>query len=112
MNQGYILLCAAAALTAGGQILFKKVAVLPKPLWTKFFHPMFLSGALFFGGAPVLSSLAARTVDYSIIYAMSSLSFPMVLFLSFWVLNERIDLRKIAGVCTIIAGLLVMVAGG
>jgi undecaprenyl phosphate-alpha-L-ara4N flippase subunit ArnE len=106
---GFALLVLVSLLTAVGQICFKKAAVSRCPLWQKFMHPHFVVGVVLFLGCPVISSLAAKVVDFSLMYAMTSLNFVFVLLLSRWVLKEQVDWPKIAGVCTIVIGLLVMV---
>jgi drug/metabolite transporter (DMT)-like permease len=60
---------------------------------------------------PVISSLVAKVMDFSIMYAMTSLNFVFVLLLSRWILKEKIDWPKIIGVLVIMVGLLVMVSG-
>lgn len=108
-TMGFGLLLLVAVLTSFGQICFKRVAVKELPLFQKFFHPVFLLGGFLFVCGPVLSSLAAQVVDFSILYALTSLNFVLVLFLSRWLLGERIDWPKIAGVVAIVVGLLIMV---
>lgn len=105
---GLILLIIATLLAAIGQICFKKTALVESSLLRKFIHPIFLIGAVLFLCCPVLSSLAAQVVDFSILYAMTSLTFVFVLILSGWILKEGIDWPKIAGVVLIVTGLLVM----
>ncbi|GEM_PF-1597241 len=109
---GYALLIAATMLTAAGQICFKITARKESSIWRNLLHPTFLLGGALFTAAPVLTSLAARTIDYSILYGMSSLSMLFVLPLAHWLLDERIDWPKWAGVCTIMIGLTIMVSGG
>ena len=109
LTLGFILLIVVSLLTATGQICFKKVAVLESSFFRKFLHPVFLLGVIFFVCGPVISSLVAKVMDFSIIYAMTSLNFIFVLLLSRWILKEKIDYFKIIGVCIIITGLLIMV---
>ena len=110
LTLGFILLMVVALLTAIGQICFKKVAVQETSFFRKFMHPWFLLGVFFFICGPVLSSLAAQVVDFSVMYAMTALNFVFVLGLSRWLLKEKIDWPKIAGVSIIIVGVLVMVS--
>ncbi len=81
------------------------------PFLRKIIHPLFLTGGLLFGAGPVLTSLAAKVIDYSILYAFSSLNIVFVLFLSRWLLGERIDRPKMTGGAIIIIGLWIMVMG-
>lgn len=106
---GIFLLLFVSMITAIGQICFKKVAVIDSSFFRKFFHPVFLLGAFLFLCCPIISSIAAITIDFSIMYAMTSLNFVFVFLLSHWILKEKTDWPKIVGMCVIIIGLLVMV---
>ncbi len=106
---GYLLLILVALLTALGQVCFKKVACAESTLFKKIFNPLFWCGGIFFVCGPILSSIAAKVVDFSILYAMTSLNFVVVLCFSHCFLKERIDWPKILGVCVIVFGLLIMV---
>jgi drug/metabolite transporter (DMT)-like permease len=107
---GFILLIVVSLLTAVGQVCFKKVAVQKSSFFRKFLHPVFLLGALLFVCCPVISSLVAQVMDFSILYTMTSLNFVFVLLLSRWILKEKFNWPKIVGVCVIIIGLLVIVS--
>jgi drug/metabolite transporter (DMT)-like permease len=109
---GYALLGLATLLAAAGQICFKKVALLESSFARKLVHPTFWLGGGLFLSTPVMSSLAAQVVDFSILYAMTSLTFVFVLLLSRWLLKERIDWPKGAGVVVILLGLAIMTGGG
>jgi drug/metabolite transporter (DMT)-like permease len=111
LTLGFMLLIIVSLLTAVGLICFKKVAVLESSFLRKLFHPLFWVGGMLFVCGPVISSLVAKVMDFSIMYAMTSLNFVFVLILSRWVLNENTDWPKIVGVCVIIIGLLIMVSG-
>lgn len=107
---GYGLSVGAALLTAAGQICFKKVAVTNSSYFQKFFQPLFCLGIVLFVCPPLLLSLAARVMEYSVLYAMTALNYVFILMLSRCFLGERIDWPKIVGVCVIILGLVVMMA--
>ena len=109
LTLGFVLLILATFLTAVGQICFKKAALLEVSFFRKFSHPIFLFGLILFICCPVLSSLAAKVIDFTILYAMTSLSFVFVLILSHVILKEKVDWPKIVGVVFVVVGLLVMV---
>ena len=110
MALGFVLLILATFFTAVGQICFKIVAKQETSFFRKFLHPTFLSGVFLFVCCPVLSSLAAKVLDFSIMYAMTSLIYVFILFLSRWILKETVDWLKIVGVSVVVVGLLVMVS--
>jgi len=107
---GLILLLFATFFAAVGQICFKKTALLETSFLRKFIHPTFLFGGVLFLCCPVISSLAAQAVDFSVLYAMTSLSFVFVLILSRWILKEKVDWPKAVGVVFIVIGLAVIVS--
>lgn len=109
-TNGLFLLAFVAVLTAIGQLCFKKVATCEFSLFRKLLQPFFLFGVFLFMCCIVISSLVARVVDFSIMAAMTSLNYVFVLFLSHWLLKEKIDWPKVLGVFIIIVGLLVMVS--
>ena len=108
---GLLLLMLVAMLTGIGQICFKKVAVRGISLWKKTVHPVFIFGALIFIVCPILSSLAATVIDYSILYGMTSLNYLVVLVLAHVIMKESLDVFKVSGVAVIVVGLLVMLSG-
>lgn len=108
--EGHISIVLATLLTAIGQINIKKAAVHHVSFLRKFLHRSFLTGCMALIAAPVLCSLAAKVVDFSIMYAMTSLNFVFILFFSPLFLKEKFDRPKIIGVTFIVAGLLIMVS--
>lgn len=107
---GLVLLIVVSLFAAVGQICFKRVAVLESSLSKKLLHPTFVLGGSLFLCCPVITSLAAKTVDFSILYAMTSLNTVFVLLLSRWTLKEHIDWPKVMGALLTIVGLLMMVS--
>ena len=72
-------------------------------------RPRFLLGCVLFGTAPVLTYLAARHLDFSIIFAATALNFPFVMILARVFLGEPLDRSKVAAVCGIVLGLALFV---
>lgn len=105
-----ILLVVVALLTAVGHVLFKLAAVGDRPLRDRLLDPRFLAGCAIFGVAPVLTFLAARHVEFSLLYAITALNFPFVMLLAHWVLKEPVDRAKLLGVGGILVGLGIFLA--
>jgi drug/metabolite transporter (DMT)-like permease len=110
LSIGVLLMFLTSLLTAIGHICFKKVALLDMPFGKKIFRPLFILGGAVFFLCPIISSFAARALDFSMLYGMTSLNFVFILFFSRYLLQEKIDWPKIIGVCIIIIGLLVMIS--
>lgn len=105
----YFLLVCVAALAGIGNVCFKKVALLPVPFYKKLIRPLFILGGSIFAVCPIVSSWCAKYIDFSVMYAMTSLNFLFILIFSKFLLHEPLDRNKIIGVMMIVAGLLVMV---
>lgn len=103
------VLVLVALLSAAGHLLFKQTAVLGLGWRAKLQQPRFLLGCVFFGVAPVLTYLAARHLDFSIIFAATALNFPFVMILARVFLGEPLDRAKVVGVCGIVLGLLLFI---
>ena len=105
-----VLLVLVAFLTGIGQVSFKIAALRDSTLFNKLTCAPFLIGLACFLLGPILANLASQTVPFSLLYAMTSLNFVFILIFARSVLGEPVDARKIAGVATIVAGLIVMVS--
>lgn len=105
------LLVFAALLTGVGQVAFKLAAMKGKPFLRKLIDPHFVVGAFCFAACLPLSVIAAKEVEFSIMYGLTSLNFLFVMALSRWLLGERVDAHKLTGVALVMIGLLVMAWG-
>ncbi len=102
-----LVMVLVAALSAVGHLLFKLSALRPTTWRRRLFNPLFLGGCASFGLAPVLTFMAARNLDFSVLYAMTALNFIFVMILSRFVLGEPLDRPKWLGVGGIVLGLVV-----
>ena len=111
MNQtlGIFLLVAVSLMTSFGHICFKTASKKNISFIQKFFQPVFVTGVFLFLCGPVMTSLAARIIDYSVIYSMTSINFIFILILAKKFFNENIDIFKVAGSFLIITGLILVV---
>jgi len=103
----YIFAVSVAVLTAFGQLFFKKTAIKDKKGLAKIIDFHFILGGFCFAIAPFLSILSMRKLDYSVFYSFNALVYIVVVLISKFILNERIDKSKIIGVSVIFIGLLV-----
>ncbi len=99
------LLVFVAILTALGHVMFKLAAVGERRLVDRLLDVRFLVGCLAFGLSPILTFLAARHLDFSIIYAITALNFPFVMIMARLILHEPMDRSKVIGVTGILFGL-------
>ena len=76
-----------------------------------FFNPIVLLGLLMYALSSVFWLIALSQKDLSYVYPFISLTFIIVLFLSYFVLKEQIGIARIVGTFIIIIGLMVVVRG-
>jgi uncharacterized membrane protein len=68
-------------------------------------------GLLVYGLATIFWLIALSQKDLSYVYPFISLTFIIVLFLSYFVLKEQVSTARIVGTLIIIIGLMVVVRG-
>lgn len=105
---GIGLLVLVAILTGIGHISFKMVAVRKLTFRQKLVAPRFLAGTVCFVLGAALAIVAAKYIDFSLLYAMTSLNFIFILLFSHWWLGETADRQKICGVGVIVLGLIII----
>ena len=105
------VLVVVALLTASGHLLFKLAALGDRPWRRRLRDRRLLLGCALFAVAPVLTYLAARHLDFSVVYAVTALNFPCVTLLAWRVLREPVDRRKVLGMVGILAGLGIFLFG-
>lgn len=76
-----------------------------------FLNPIVLVGLFMYGLSTVFWLIALSQKDLSYVYPFISLTFIIVLFLSYFVLKEQIGATRIIGTIIIIIGLMVFVRG-
>jgi uncharacterized membrane protein len=76
-----------------------------------FLNPVVLLGLFMYGLSTVFWLIALSRKDLSFVYPFISLTFIIVLFLSYFILKEQIGTARIIGTIIIIIGLMVVVKG-
>lgn len=115
----YIWLIASVLLGATGQVLMKwgVSAVLPpgSALWTwtgfKAYWPV-IAGIGSYGLSSIFWLLALKRFPLSTAYPMVSLSYILVMVLSFFLFQETLSVQKWCGAVLISAGVLVIARAG
>ncbi len=102
-----LLLVLVAVLAALGQVCLKLVARKPGSFMGRFLDPYFGMGIALFLICPGLSIIAARHVDFSVIYSLTALNYVFVMLLGRTCLKEPIDPCKIWGTLIVLAGVLI-----
>ena len=76
-----------------------------------FFNPLVVMGLIMYGLSTVFWLVALSQKDLSYVYPFISLTFIIVLFLSYFVLKEQMGTARIVGTIIIVGGLMIIVRG-
>ena len=68
---------------------------------------LYIGGFLYVSSA-VLNIWLLKILDYSIILPLTSLTYIWTMVLSYFILKEKITVKKIAGVCLILIGAIII----
>ena len=68
---------------------------------------LYIGGFLYVSSA-VLNIWLLKILDYSVILPLTSLTYIWTMVLSYFILKEKITVKKIAGVCLILVGAIII----
>ena len=68
---------------------------------------LYIGGFLYVSSA-VLNIWLLKILDYSVILPLTSLTYIWTMILSYFILKEKITVKKIAGVCLILVGAIII----
>jgi len=66
-------------------------------------------GGLFYVCGALLNVLLLRELPYSIVFPLTSVTYLWTLLISYFLLNEKLTIRKVTGVLFILAGAILLV---
>lgn len=70
-------------------------------------YNLYLGGILYLIAA-LLNVYVLRHLDYSFVLPFTAITYVWTMFISYFVLKEKITVRKIIGVCLIVGGALII----
>ena len=70
---------------------------------------LYIGGFLYVSSA-ILNIWLLKILDYSVILPLTSLTYIWTMVLSYFILKEKITVKKIAGVCLILIGAIIISA--
>lgn len=105
----YILLCLIFTLFgAFGGFCFKKAASGSETILKIIFNPyLYIGGALYVAGA-ILNIIVLKELKYVVVLPITSITYIWTIIISYFVLKEKITLRKILGICMIVFGAIIL----
>lgn len=94
--------------TSIGQVLLKIGSIsADDSILSIFIHPASLAGYVTFAIVAILSIYALKEMDLKFFFAVTSLTYVIVLFLSYLFLREKVTAYKVLGVMVITFGVIV-----
>lgn len=108
MNPFYLLALLALALSSSSQILLKKSAgkTWPSPI-RQYLNAYVITGYGMLGLSMVLILFCYKYLGYMESVILEPLGYILVLLFGHFVFGEKLTLQRVAGMCLIIAGILV-----
>lgn len=104
----YALVVFMTLLGSLGGLFFKQSTEKGLKLSRSFITNMMIGG-IFYLSSAVFNIIALHHLNYSIVYPMTSVTYIWSLIFSYFILNERITMRKMVGVLLIIVGTFVLI---
>ncbi|WP_456277603.1 EamA family transporter [Bacillus sp. AK128] len=108
MISWYILVLIMTLAGAIGGYFFKRATQDGIGIHRRFIINLFVGGTFYFIGA-VLNILVLRSLPYTIVFPLTSITYIWTMILSYFLLSESITSRKIVGVLLIVAGSIMLV---
>lgn len=100
-----LLLCIACTLMgAFGGFFFKKASEGKKNILLVAFSPYLYLGGGLYSGAALLNIQLLKILKYTVVLPLTSITYIWTLFISYFLLKEKITIRKMTGILFIIAG--------
>jgi uncharacterized membrane protein len=105
----YILICLVFTLAgAFGGLCFKKAATASDSIIKTIFSPyLYIGGVLYVIGA-VLNIMVLKELKYTVVLPLTSITYVWTIIISYFILNEKITVKKIFGICMILIGAAIL----
>lgn len=122
MLKTLLLVLVSEILACSGQIMFKKGANRLKVyelhkleghasfMRDAISEPKILSGFIAIAASLVVWIFALASAELSIVFSLGSLQYILILFTAHYLLDEKIDIPKLAGTFLVVAGIVLVVA--
>lgn len=107
-SRPFILLLAATALAAAGQLLFK-VGASGRVDIVEFVNPWIATGLLAYGISTLIWIYALSMAPLTVVYPFTALTFVLTYLLGVSILNEPLTKPGIAGIALILIGLFLVI---
>lgn len=108
MNKYYLFMFGSVILSSVSQILLKKSAAKSHGSFLKeYLNPLVIIGYALMVAATLTTIAAYQGMDYKNGPVIESLGYILVMVLSYFLLKEKVTVRKVIGYCLILAGVVI-----
>ncbi len=108
----YLLILGMTVLSAFGGYFLKKASGSTKNFWKLLLNKDLWIGGILYVTSTVFTIMLLQIVEYSVAVPLGSMTYVWSLFIAKFMLDEKIPPRRIAGVCLIVAGVVMTAIAG
>jgi uncharacterized membrane protein len=105
----YLLICLAFTLAgAFGGLYFKKAATNSSSIIKIILSPhLYIGGVLYVIGA-ILNIIVLKELKYTVVMPLTSITYVWTIIISYFILKEKITVKKILGIILILIGAIIL----
>lgn len=105
----YFLICIVFTLVgAFGGYFFKKAATTSSSIIKIIFNPFLYIGGVFYVIGAILNIIVLKKLSYTVVLPLTSITYVWTIIISYFMLKEKISLKKILGIVFIISGAVLL----
>ncbi len=104
----YLLIVCMTLLSAFGGYYLKKASGVTKNFWKLLMNKYLWLGGMMYVVSTVFMIWLLQVTEYSVAVPLGSMTYVWSLFIAKYLLGETITKRRIAGICCIVAGVVIM----
>ncbi len=104
----YLCVLGATVLSAFGGYYLKKASGAGRNLWKLLLNKYLWIGGILYIISSAFTIMLLQVVDYAVALPLGSLTYVWSLFIAHKLLGEKITKRRVAGICCIVSGVLMI----
>lgn len=104
----YLLIVCMTLLSAFGGYFLKKASDITTNFWKLLINKYFWLGGMMYVVSTVFMIWLLQMVEYSVAVPLGSMTYVWSIFIAKYMLNEKITKRRVAGLCMIVFGVVLI----
>lgn len=104
MSKYYILCAIFTLFGAFGALFFKKASTTNKGITDMIFNVNLYIGGVFYLIGAILNIVVLKYLKYTVVLPITSITYIWTMLISYFIIKEKITMKKIAGITCIILG--------